>query len=107
MGTNYYALVEQDNPIFPRKLVHIGKSSAGWKFIFDCSHGYYNDIGEFMSFIADKEILDEYDERVDKGNFLARILEKQTQRSHVLSCPEHKTCYMDKYGFEFCRNEFI
>lgn len=79
MGTNYYAIPKlTDDTKFKiieaviknqldevRKLcpaeIHIGKSSAGWPFLFNHNGWeYYKDIEELKRFIENSQIIDEY-----------------------------------------------
>jgi hypothetical protein len=90
MGTNYYAI--------KRKLslhnypIHIGKSSAGWKFLFrgylineDDQDDFVNikSIKDWKEFLDNKElvILDEYDNLVSYEEFFDMIEKKQLEEN--------------------------
>ena len=78
MGTNYYTPGDPtcDNPDHTSRL-HIGKSSAGWKFGF---HGI-PDLGltswqAWREFLADRPVIDEYGQMVSLEDF-TRIAERR------------------------------
>lgn len=88
MGTNYF-LVKKKPTI--REPLHIGKSSAGWKFLFQevkgCEYDYNLQISTFPQWKEylekhvrerqDMIILNEYDEEVLLEDLLELIEEKQ------------------------------
>ena len=85
MGTNYYAV--PNRPTI-RKPLHIGKSSAGWKFLFHEVKKYgcefdneleihtYEQWVEFLKDNDDIVILNEYDEVVSL-DYLLKLIEEQ------------------------------
>jgi hypothetical protein len=79
MGTNYY--VEQNRcKTCNRKeeAIHLGKSSFGWRFAFQYNDGkYYKDIKEMKEWLKDKEIVDEYGQRISYKEFWKMISIKQ------------------------------
>ena len=88
MGRNFYCIKKQ--PSLYNKAIHIGKSSAGWKFNF---RGYQREpIGEFTTETIsinsvddwkeylkndDLVILDEYDKIITYDEFFELVEEKQ------------------------------
>lgn len=96
MGTNYYvrkkiseqekqelkALIDQESfgelqNRIPEK-VHIGKSSGGWKFIFNHNNWeHYKNIDELQAFIEENEFFDEYGRKVDPDEFWENVEHKQ------------------------------
>ena len=91
MGTNYYALKKK--PSLHSRVIHIGKSSAGWKFLFQgyqCATGsdgfMYDDLNinsleDWKEFLKNDEyiILNEYDEEVSYKDFFDIVDEKQSE----------------------------
>lgn len=98
MGTNYY-VVKKKPTIDPP--LHIGKSSAGWKFLFH-EVNKYNDFDcdleihtfeqwkDFLENNDDILILNEYDEEISVKDFLELVKEKQKENN--------------KKDFEYCKN---
>lgn len=82
MGTNYYANskpCETCGRADHGGEVHIGKSSSGWVFLLKT----YKDLGietlsDWIAYLADKEIVDEYGEK----HSLGYLVEQIAQRSH-------------------------
>ena len=88
MGTNYYAVKKKPTI---REPLHIGKSSAGWKFLFQ-------EVNKYNSFDSDLEIhtfeqwkeflennneiiiLNEYDEEISVKDFLDLVEENQKEK---------------------------
>lgn len=62
MGTNYYTIDKKGNKI------HIGKRSYGYRFFWDFQ-GIQTSY-EFLSFLSDKNIIDEYSQEIDKQEFM-------------------------------------
>ena len=100
MGTNYYA-VERKFAIH-RNIIHIGKSSAGWKFLFQGYQDYeldwnkphisINSLDDWKKFLTNKNygILDEYDDEISYENFFKMVEEKQSEEN--------------KANFKYCAN---
>ena len=89
MGTNYYAVKKKPTIAEP---LHIGKSSCGWKFLFQEVNKYnsFDDNLEIHTFEQWKEfletnneivILNEYDEEVSVKKFLELVEEKQKEKN--------------------------
>jgi hypothetical protein len=85
MGTNYY--VDRPRPCCPTcgqttsEVVHIGKSSAGWRFQF---RGYREEgltsAKAWLEFLQDKPIVDEYGRHHELTDFVDMIRSKQDGR---------------------------
>lgn len=99
MGTNYY-LNTDCCPCCgkPRKQVHLGKSSIGWKFLF-YKQGRVHDYKSFCEFIKRGEIVDEYGDVVDKEYLLDLIDAKQSDRNH--------DDVENIEGYNFSKNDFF
>ena len=94
MGTNYY--IKKKNGGY-KDIIHIGKSSAGWKFLFQSVPDYENyfDKTSLDTFDAWKTflekyvgygklekkavILDEYDREISLKEFLDMVDKKQSE----------------------------
>lgn len=81
MGTNYYAKMNICPTCKrPDEEVHIGKSSHGWKFMFQLNGKYYKNITELKQFLSDKRIEDEYGGTVTIDDFWKMVEEKQKEK---------------------------
>lgn len=94
-----------------RNILHIGKSSLGWKFLF---HGYQdyelewnkphiniNSLEDWKSFLSNTEeygILNEYDEEISYENFFKMVEEKQKEENKDNFC---NCCNVNGYRFAF------
>ena len=98
MGTNYYVVRRKPSI---REPLHIGKSSAGWKFLFHEVNKYngfdhnleihtFEQWKYFLENNKDILILNEYDEEVSVKEFLELVKEKQKEEN--------------KHNFEYCKN---
>lgn len=82
MGTNYY-VKDKCECCNHETSIHIGKSSSGWKFLFQWNDGiYYKTPNEMMIWLKDKTIKDEYGELVTLDEFWFKVASKQTGSSH-------------------------
>lgn len=111
MGTNYYLIKRikcphcgSDVPKSEDKEKHIGKSSAGWRFIFSSQLG--SNFEKVIEAIFRDEycIIDEYEKTIDKVKFLNMVLSKQNE--HLPSSKENLDEFIDKYGFRFTERDF-
>ena len=97
MGTNYYAV--KVKPSLDRA-IHIGKSSAGWLFLFhDCEHFHtYPQVKTWLheNVTLKKEyvLMDEYDREVDVEDFIELVQKKQSD----------KNCRSNPDNFEYAKN---
>lgn len=110
MGTNYY--VVRTRPTIDRP-IHIGKSSYGWKFLFQEQEDLWNDppvswhswkdvikwLTEFTMDNKDYVIIDEYDHTVDLSDFIDLVESKQGERAS-----EYSKC-VD--GYRFTEGDFL
>jgi len=119
MGTNYYAipLLDEDqkkemieainsgdygkmNRMFPEK-IHIGKSSAGWKFSFNSNYWQLfpmGDIEAMKAFYLGCSIMDEYGRRQDFNelwDYIESVQGKKTSECCETIC-----------GYDFIDGEF-
>ena len=128
MGTNFYGTkvpsVEDLNQIAVKVLqgeledakdlldstinankIHIGKSSGGWKFLFNKNEQDFTTIEEYKDYWKQFSITDEYGRDCDFEVLWTLIQEKQDQKSHFNTRPG-VYIEIDSYDFslstEFC-----
>lgn len=88
MSTNYYAVKKKPTI---REPLHIGKSSVGWKFLFqeinkdnpfdwDLEIHTFEQWKEFLENNNEIVILNEYEEEVSVKDFLDLVEEKQKEK---------------------------
>jgi len=116
MGTNYYARINCcEHCDRPEKIIHIGKSSAGWTFSFHATD-------EIRSWLEWKEFLDkpnvrifnECNEEISFEDFEKLVESKKSEpNNHVLYCREMResdsylqTQFLDEEGNSFSEGEF-
>lgn len=83
MGTNYYAIKKKPRILKVYDSIHIGKSSAGWKFLFKENDEYHN-FEEFKKWITtqnDYIFKDEYNQEI-KSTELLKLIEKLQQENN-------------------------
>lgn len=110
MGTNYYgkkiptqqelksiAEMVLEGHIFAAKVqiesfekIHIGKSSAGWRFCFNHQGEKWLDFSDFKKFVSQFEIFDEYGTPYTQDEFWEMVEKKQKAPNclHNSSNPE-------------------
>jgi hypothetical protein len=110
MGTNYYYIVPKCPTCGNRDILHIGKSSAGWKFMFRAHPE--KEIKAFRDWVrvlsrGDGHIEDEYGRKIEFYEFLRMVYYKQEHepQSHAVANPSDND-YLDGDGFSFSRGEF-
>lgn len=112
MGTNYYAVRTRPTTQDP---IHIGKSSIGWKFNFQCQNekwmdppvvwNTYEQVYEWLykntvesdSYV----IIDEYDEVISFDDFIKKVELKQQENN-----PDDFTYARNVNGYRFSDGEF-
>lgn len=111
MGTNYFALERKFS--LHRNCLHIGKSSMGWRFLFqgyqdyeldwDKPHININSVEDWKEFLSNKEygILNEYDEEVSYDEFFEMVEEKQKENN-----PEDFRYNANINGYRFSYKDF-
>ena len=105
MGTNFYVENRKCCPTCGKpvdEVHHIGKSSMGWRFTF---HGYrehnLNSAKEWLAYLADKQIVDEYGRHWDNTDFVVMI---RSQRAGRVAYSERLE--IDDDGFPIAHYEF-
>lgn len=104
MGTNYYAVKKK--PSLYNRTIHLGKSSAGWLFLFRDNEEFHTyqqfkkwlennvDTGEYVLF-------NEYNEEVTK-EYLLDLIDTKQKDTDNLSNPDnfsYNTKNIDGYRF--------
>lgn len=107
MGTNYYLqeIVDCDQHHEHVRSTHIGKSSAGWRFIFHATedHQNFDDWDEVLKGGNDNYHLihDEYGKIVDWSALCTQIEVKQGDKYEL-----NGTDYLDGNGYWFSHGKF-
>jgi hypothetical protein len=80
MGTNYYAHIDTcERCKRPWAVVHLGKSSGGWRFTFNLNgREHYYDVPSMKQWLKGKRIFDEYEEEVSHDDFWNLVEAKQS-----------------------------
>jgi hypothetical protein len=113
MGTNYYAI--QNKVSLHNRVIHIGKSSAGWKFLFQGYQHYgnpdgymyddlnINSVDDWKKFLDTDEyvILDEYDKQISYDDFFKLVEEKQSEEN-----PDNFSDCANINGYRFSYRDF-
>ena len=113
MGTNYYLKYDICECCNRYDEIHIGKSSAGWQFIF---RGYGEDFipvlqtyDQWKDFIKDQlygdtaKIVDEYGKEIGLKEFVEMVKEKQENPKNKIH--NFTNNYIDVRGYNFCSTE--
>lgn len=125
MGKNYYGkkipTAEQLNKIAQKVLqgelgvvktllesfdeIHIGKSSAGWRFLFDGNGQKWETIQEFKDWVAEYQIYDEYGTYYSQEEFWKMVEEKQAE-TPAITKTQNSSWYVivDEYEFSTSTN---
>ena len=105
MGTNYYAVLKK--PSVWNRTIHLGKSSAGWRFLFH-ETDEIRTFPQFKQWLADNVgetkdyvLMDEYEEEVNVDDLIAKIESKQENNN-----PDNFTNCRNIDGYRFCSQEF-
>lgn len=123
MGTNYYAiaqyklLFDEDSTSLLANMhktkdedaiIHIGKSSAGWRFLFQDSK-YFHNYKEFLNFINRYVVTHRYriyDEYGDEQSAQA-LLELIQHKQKIYDSDENfDNGIRNESGYRFCDNTF-
>ena len=105
MGTNYYTKIVHCHYCGNSETIHLGKSSAGWKFHFQWNGGkYYKTYPQMLEWLKDKEIIDEYEELCPIEEFIEMILNKQDKSNSENGEHGDGVYFID--GYEFFDHEF-
>ena len=103
MGTNYYAVKKKPRIVKIYDEIHLGKSSIGWKFVFQEQEQYHN-FEEFKDFILNNNewiIKDEYGKEISPNDLLELIETKQKENN-----PDDFTWAKNVGGYRFSDKDF-
>ena len=99
MGTNYYTQLKYDK-------IHLGKSSLGWQFSFQYNDGkYYKNVPEMKKWLKDKDIYDEYNEKISYKDFWEMVKNKMSGINHHNACSDDINSFNIK-GYNFANGKF-
>lgn len=112
MGTNYYAVRFRPTTDEP---IHIGKSSAGWRFCFHTQNKQWNDppvvwntfeqVRDWLKKYTVENnyyvIINEYDEIIRYNDFIDMVQEKQS-----INNPDNFTYSRNVNGYRFSDRDF-
>ena len=110
MGTNYYAvktLTDEGGSLSMDLKIHIGKDSAGWKFVFDCSHGLFTEGHSAMTMLLNEDytIQNEYG-RIIAGFELYEKIQAQHNDRSLKDLRDDPEGIIDSHGFNLCFTSF-
>lgn len=117
MGTNYYLVKNRPTVLEP---IHIGKSSAGWLFLFQAQHEKWNDppvvwetynqVKETLKALTvdstDYVIMNEYDEIVSFDDFFDLVDTKQRDKHNQENKDNFSYHTRNIDGYRFTDDEF-
>lgn len=114
MGTNYYVKKNLCDSCKRSDPIHLGKSSAGWKFLLQANgFEHYKNWKEMKAWLADKVIENEYEERVSVENFVDLVEKKHADPElwdHHTARPDQNIlddfAKQDPEGYDFHDGEF-
>ncbi len=109
MGTNYYTRYNICESCGRYDEFHIGKSSAGWTFIFQAQEDEINikSYKEWVKFLSNKgiKIFNEYNRKISLKKFKELIEAKKLEKhNHAKEYPEGH--FLDEEGNSFSEGEF-
>ena len=97
MGTNYYLKTEQG-------VRHIGKRSAGWKFLFEKYPWENFSIEEYVNILKSGAIFNEDNIKFTFNDFWKIVQSSQKEQEHI-TCGEFPV-YQNISGYDFVNNSF-
>lgn len=111
MGTNYYLRLRFCSCCGRYDERHIGKSSAGWKFIFRVHENI--DVNEwkgetlhYKNWSDEEGIFNEYGDKVSYDDFWELVKNKQDGKPHLTPLGEMHRAWIDENGYNVCNYDF-
>ena len=99
MGTNYYIKENFCKSCGRFESIHLGKSSAGWRFCFNLNgKKYYKNVKEMKVWLKGKTIENEYNEEISQKDFWDMVNIKQK----ISTKDEIHTFNISSYRFLDC-----
>ena len=84
------------------KLIHVGKRSSGWRFLFNHNNwDYYDNIPELKEWLKNYLLYTEYGEQVDQLEFWEEIESRQVSQKSALTHSGNPSWYIIKDEYEF------
>lgn len=105
MGINYYAVKKK--PCLYNRVIHIGKASAGWLFLFRDNEEFHTFL-QFKKWLNNGEyvLFDEYGREVDKDELLDSIKKGQNDEK-IKNNPDNFNEYCKNIdGYRFTDRDF-
>ena len=111
MGKNYYLKLKHgvSSDYFISAGLHIGKSSVGWKFVFQAyDFPRITSFNQWITKLKDStyEIIDEDNEKIDLNELLELIESNSKEKSQSENNKSERYYFQDEQGYEFCSVEF-
>ena len=100
MGTNYYLEYNKCSKCGRTDTLHIGNSSAGWKFMFHKIQGKAENYSQWLDLLLKGKIFDEYGRYIPLQDFLNKVQAKQKDSAQLYEGME----LID--GYNFMEGEF-
>ena len=106
MGTNYHLNYKLCPKCGRGEEIHLGKSSAGWKFVLQYNDGkYYKNWEEMQVWLKERidggdEIRNEYEDKINLKDFINEVEQKQKEDGLGTEID------MVINNFRFCNEEF-
>lgn len=80
--------------------IHIGKSSAGWRFLFDHNNQHWDTFEQYKEWISQFEIYSEYGTKYTQEEFWNIVEEKQSS-VNAIEKTKNPAWYIIIDGYEF------
>lgn len=100
MGTNYFLEINKCSCCGRSDILYIGKSSAGWKFMFQKIPNKAENFEQWCDLLIRGEIIDEYGRHWSLQKFLDLVKSKQKDRAQLYQGMELVN------GFNFMEGDF-
>lgn len=109
MSTNFYAVRKE--PCLYGREIHLGKSSAGWLFLFE-EHDEIHTFPQFIKWLENNVdtgeylLFNEYNERVSKESLLKLIESKQNDPRCICNPDNFRYGIKNIDGYRFANGKF-
>ena len=101
MGTNYFLYINKCDKCGRFTEIHIGKSSGGWRFVFQYIPNAFEKVTDWMEATVHGEIMDEYGHPCTFTEFWTTVDIKQKERSQ-----SGLEGFRDVDGYDFLEGDF-
>ena len=98
---NYYTRIDECKQCKRFERIHLGKGSYGWRFTFQYNEEkFYKTITEMKTWLKNKIIYDENDEKISYTEFWKMVQAKQKEKlAHAQQHPSQNDFMQGKYSF--------